>query len=125
MEEGNNDVNDIVFLLITDGSMQGHRFAIKSSVPIIIGRGNDVTIHIPYDSFCSRKHAQIFCKDRKYYLEDFRSTNGTFLNDVKIETISELKNNDKIKFGNTEAVFLIKEKGVNPNEPEQEVFLGD
>lgn len=116
---------DIVCLLVTDGPMQGHRFAIKSSVPVIIGRGTDVTVQIPYDSFCSRNHAQIFYKDKKYYLEDLKSTNGTYLNDVKLEVLTELKNNDKIKFGNTEAVFLVKEKNEQSKSADEDVFLGD
>lgn len=116
---------DIVCLLVTDGPMQGHRFAIKSAEPVIIGRGADVVVHIPYDSFCSRKHAQIFIKDKKYYLEDLKSTNGTYLNDEKVESPVELKNNDKIKFGNTEAVFLVKEKKDQPGAVDEDVFLGD
>lgn len=116
---------DIVYLLVTDGPMQGHRFVVKSAVPVIIGRGTEVTVHIPYDSFCSRKHAQIFYNDKKYYLEDLKSTNGTYLNDVRIEAPVELKNNDKIKFGNTEAVFLAKEKSEQPGVSDEEVFLGD
>ena len=115
LEERDNDVINIVFLLITEGPMQGHRFAIKSSAPVIIGRGEDVTINIPYDTFCSRRHAQITSFEKKYYLEDLKSTNGTYLNDVKVERVLELRNNDKIKFGNTEAVFLIKEINRNPN----------
>ena len=116
---------EIVFLLITEGPMQGHRFAIKSSVPVIIGRGEDVTIHIPYDSLCSRRHAQITSFERKYYLEDLKSTNGTYLNDVKVERVLELRNNDKIKFGNTEAVFLIKEIKRTPNSADADEFFGD
>ena len=116
---------NIVCLLITDGPMEGHRYAIKSSAPLIIGREVDATVNIPYDSFCSRRHAQILFKDDKYYLEDLKSTNGTYLNDTKLESIAELKNNDKIKFGNTEAVFLIKEKKEKSDGAQDDVFLGD
>jgi pSer/pThr/pTyr-binding forkhead associated (FHA) protein len=125
LEEGNNDVIGVVCLLITDGPMKGHTFAIKTLEPVIIGRAKESTIQIPYDSFCSRKHAQIVYKDGKYFLEDLKSTNGTSLNESPIETSKELKNNDKIKFGNTEAVFLVKEEVGQPKTPLGDVFLGD
>lgn len=115
---------NLVFLMITDGPMQGHRFAIKSSDAIVIGRGADASVHIPYDPFCSRTHARIFCKDQEFYLEDLKSTNGTFLNGEKIEAPASLKNNDKLKLGNTEAVFIIKaEERETP--PDDDVFFGD
>ena len=60
-----------------------------------------------------------------YFLEDLKSTNGTSLNESPIETSKELKNNDKIKFGNTEAVFLVKEEVGQPKTPLGDVFLGD
>ena len=115
----------VVCLLIKEGPMEGHTFAIKSNEPVIIGRGTDVTVQIPYDSFCSRKHAQIIYKEKKYFLEDFKSTNGTFLNDVLIGSLMELKNNDKIKFGSTEAVFLIKEDNEKSKPTASDLFLGD
>ncbi len=116
---------EVVFLLITEGPMQGHRFAIKSTEPVIIGREENSSVQIPYDSFCSRKHARIFKDKNKYVLEDLKSTNGTYLNGVKVEQKSELKNNDKIKFGNTEAVFLIKEIKRNLSGSDDDVFFGD
>jgi len=125
LEEGDNDVNGVVCLLIKEGPMQGHTFAIKSSEPVIIGRETDVTVQIPYDSFCSRKHAKIFYKENKYFLEDLKSTNGTYLNDILVESPKELKNNDKIKFGSTEAVFLVKEENGQSKTPPSNLFLGD
>ncbi len=115
----------VVCLLITDGPMQGHRFAIKSSEPVVIGRAPDVTVQFAYDSFCSRKHAHIFFKNKKYYLEDLKSTNGTFMNELKIESLQELRNNDKIKFGSTEAVFLFKEEADRNSGPKEDIFFGD
>ncbi len=45
----------------------------------------------------SRQHAQILESHGSYFLEDLRSRNGTFLNDVQIEGRRELKDGDLIR----------------------------
>ncbi|MDD4239322.1 MAG: FHA domain-containing protein, partial [Desulfotomaculaceae bacterium] len=50
----------------------------------LLGRGEASDIQIR-DSFASNRHALIFFKEGQYWLEDLQSTNGTFLNEVKID----------------------------------------
>ena len=41
-----------------------------------------------------------------YFLEDMNSSNGTFLNDERINEAIELKNKDIIKFGELKFLFI-------------------
>ncbi|KAG7928971.1 hypothetical protein KL925_001152 [Ogataea polymorpha] len=51
----------------------------------------------------SRNHAELFIKDNKLYIRDLKSSNGTFINDEKLEPHKEyeLKLGDKLDLGTT------------------------
>ena len=75
------------------------------------GTGN-VNISIQNLSI-SKKHLKIRSKNSSFFIEDKKSTNGTFVNGRQVETQKEIqiKDNTKIKLGNL--VFKLLEKG-NP-----------
>ena len=58
------------------------------------------------DDSISDEHALLFYGDNKIILQDELSTNGTFVNDKKINERMQLKDGDKIKFGNIS--FIVK-----------------
>ncbi|MFP4040591.1 MAG: FHA domain-containing protein [Desulfosudaceae bacterium] len=64
---------------------------------LIIGRDKtcDIVINKPY---ASKKHAEILNYDDHSILQDYGSTNGTFVNDLPVNRI-ELKDRDEIKIG--------------------------
>lgn len=64
----------------------------------LLGRGDSSDIQL-MDSFASNKHAHIFFQEGQYWLEDLQSTNGTFLNEVKIDQPTVLADGDIIKIG--------------------------
>jgi hypothetical protein len=64
----------------------------------LLGRGEASDILIR-DSFASHRHALIFFKKGQYFLKDLGSTNGTFLNEVKIDRPAVLADGDIIKIG--------------------------
>ena len=71
------------------------------SIPIIrectvLGRHPDCELVLDNIAI-SRQHAQILESHGSYFLEDLRSRNGTFLNEVQIEGRSELKDGDLIR----------------------------
>ena len=70
-----------------------------------IGRGEYCKI-IANDKSVSDEHALLFCKDKKFILQDELSANGTFVNGKRIEERVTLKDGDKIKLGNI--TFIIK-----------------
>jgi two-component system, cell cycle response regulator len=66
---------------------------------VSIGRGDNCTICVNTDQV-SRKHATVQHILGKYYLVDMRSTNGTFVNEQKVER-AKLLDGDQIRIGKT------------------------
>ncbi len=99
----------IIYVLVKSGPFAGHKYAVKSDAPILIGRSEEANIRIAYDDYCSRKHAMLYWEGNSCYVKDFNSTNGTFLNGIKIRAVAELNNGDLIKLGNTELVVSIRD----------------
>ena len=84
-------------------------FKIKEYYPIedaiSLGRHGDNDIVVK-DPFISKKHFQIIEDEKRYYLEDLNSANGTYLNGEKILDAVRLKNGDIIRVGQIEFIFV-------------------
>ena len=76
-------------LYILCGSEKGKSFDIKEGTTFI-GRSPDNDIRIR-DGSVSRRHLKLINKDNKYFIEDLKTTNGTFLNDRRIKTGEEFE----------------------------------
>lgn len=63
-----------------------------------IGRGPDNSIVLD-SQYVSGSHAKIYLKNNAYLLKDTGSTNGTYLNGVKIDKPVAIKNEDRIDIG--------------------------
>jgi pSer/pThr/pTyr-binding forkhead associated (FHA) protein len=86
---------------LTDPSGKEHYLANTVST---IGRAveNDVVI---LSKRISREHARIRREGRKLILEDLNSTNGTFLNDERVQAPVTLRDGDRITLGEVVFVF--------------------
>jgi putative nucleotidyltransferase with HDIG domain len=71
--------------------------------PLSIGRDASEAIQI-MDHGVSRQHAEVFKIGEMYFIRDLGSTNGTFVNNVKI-TEELLRAGDQIRIGTTVLVF--------------------
>lgn len=71
---------------------------------IVVGRNADcfVVLNVPA---VSREHAVIRRIQGKYYIEDLKSRNGTFVNNKEVTARTLLKDNDKIKICDNEMAF--------------------
>jgi DNA-binding response OmpR family regulator len=69
-----------------------------------IGRvgDNDLTID---DRRVSRRHAQVRREDFHYFIEDLDSTNGTWLNGVRLTSLVPLRNGDRVQIADVVLVF--------------------
>ena len=85
-------------LIVRDLKNYREEFPIESQV-VVIGRDENAHIQIPSNKI-SRKQFRIISKGMKLYIEDLNSSNGTFLNEEKVEKIVPITENDVIQFGN-------------------------
>lgn len=68
-----------------------------------IGRISDNDIVLP-DPNVSRVHARVELRDGSYVVTDLESTNGTWVNEQRVET-ARLRENDVIRLGSTRFIF--------------------
>lgn len=69
-----------------------------------IGRGVENSIVIDMDNV-SRQHARVLNKKDGHYIEDMKSTNGTYVNDNEVK-YERLRNGDLMKIGGAILKFL-------------------
>ena len=86
------------FLVVMTSKDLARRFSLDKA-DIIIGRALDVDIVLD-DARASRRHARIVRNETSATLEDLSSTNGTYVNNQKIDNWS-LLDGDLITIGNT------------------------
>lgn len=94
----------------------------------IIGRGTDgVDIQIP-DTAISRRHAELSFRDGQWAIRDLESSNGTFLNEMRVQGVTLLEHKDQIRCGATVFLFegdsfptLLQSKK-DPNAPVELMF---
>ena len=82
-------------------SLRGNRFEL-TGVEMTIGRAAGCQISLPDDTFASTVHARVFGRDGAIYVEDLGSTNGTYLNGMRLGgTPAVLRPGDQLQVGNT------------------------
>jgi hypothetical protein len=75
------------------------------STAISIGRGATNEISIDGDEFASARHARIEPRRDGVWVSDAGSTNGTYVNGVKVDRPRKLVNGDVVRAGETELRF--------------------
>lgn len=87
-------------LIYTDDN-QEKSFDMKKS-EIFMGRDPDeCDLVLVSDGYLSRKHARLFVENEKFFLEDLKSKNGTFVENKKITGICEITSG-KFRLASTE-----------------------
>ncbi len=92
-------------LRIIRGNNQGTDVTIGDEKPLVMGRNPDCGIVIPLNSV-SREHARIIRLEGRYFIEDLKSRNGTFVNNQAINERTALKHNDRIRICDFIATFI-------------------
>lgn len=89
-------------LVFASGPRRGRRVGLEGdTLKIGRDRGNEI---VTEDENASRTHAELERRNDKYVLRDLGSTNGTFVNGVRV-TETELRSGDKIIIGDTLLVY--------------------
>lgn len=89
-----------VTLNVVAGPQTGRSFSFDQHDTFMIGRSEDAQFCLPHDRFFSRHHCILEIAPPQAFLRDLGSTNGTFVNGVRVET-AHLKSGDRIQGGET------------------------
>lgn len=89
-------------LLVLQGPDKGRRFELPDA-PALVGRESR---QLPLtDNTVSRRHCQLAPADGHWAVQDLGSSNGTYVNGLRVEGQHELKLGDQIRVGHTLLVF--------------------
>src|SRR5690349_3955536 len=76
----------------------GKRYPLGDEITVGRAAGCQVTVD---DTYVSQLHARVFTRDGQLFVEDLGSTNGTYLNRVKVAGPMAMQRGDRLQVGNT------------------------
>ena len=80
---------------------EGDELTLNSSA-LLLGRGSDNDVNLARDEFASSKHARVEPRRDGVWVEDVGSTNGTYLNGIRLTQATRLAPGDVVRIGETE-----------------------
>jgi pSer/pThr/pTyr-binding forkhead associated (FHA) protein len=104
-------------LVVLGGAHAGKEIRVRRA-RFIIGRSKECQLR-PGCNLVSRRHCAIVHDDGRLIIEDLGSTNGTFVNDEKVEAPRELKQADRLGVGTMEFEVRLFENVESEREPEE------
>jgi DNA-binding winged helix-turn-helix (wHTH) protein len=84
----------------------------------VMGRDADSSVRL-VSSTVSRRHARMVIKGDRATVEDLGSTNGTFVNEQRIDSVASLKDGDQIRLGSILCALYLSEGETQPFTPSQ------
>lgn len=99
-DAGPRDVGRLV--VITSPTLEEGEGRILDSAAITVGRGPQNDVALDGDDYASAKHARIEPRRDGVWVEDVGSTNGTYLNGIKLTRARKLTPGDVVRVGETE-----------------------
>lgn len=97
-----------VVLDVIQGPRKGRSFVIDGHDTFVVGRSRFVHCAMPEDVALSRDHFLIEINPPRCVVRDLGSTNGTFVNNARVER-ARLRSGDRIAAG--QSVFLVRVEG--------------
>jgi hypothetical protein len=86
-------------LTVTEGSLAGTTLSLLDS-GVLLGRNPECTLVLD-DDFASGRHARIFRRDGGWFVEDLGSTNGTFLETIRLTEPVPVEAGSTLRIGKT------------------------
>jgi hypothetical protein len=83
---------------------EGHALQLNAA-PVTIGRSSQNDLGLDGDEFASGRHARFEPRRDGVWLEDVGSTNGTYVNGVRLDAPRRLRAGDVIRIGETDFRF--------------------
>ncbi|MEM9195162.1 MAG: GGDEF domain-containing protein [Myxococcota bacterium] len=84
-------------LIMVEGHAPGSTIPVHGE-GVVIGRGSDATLRID-DRALSRRHAAVYQNKGRWFVRDFGSTNGTWIDCNRVRSPSPLRDGARIKLG--------------------------
>ncbi|MCZ7646426.1 MAG: FHA domain-containing protein [Planctomycetota bacterium] len=97
-------------------------FPVRRGETITLGRDSQNSVML-FDAHASRRHAEVFCNARgEVFVIDLGSSNGTYLNDGRMEANkpSSLRSGDNIRIGGKVFTFISNQPGLEARAIEQD-----
>ncbi len=92
----------VLTLLVLQGPDKGRRFELPDA-PALVGRDSR---QLPLtDNTVSRRHAELTPGEDNWIIKDLGSSNGTYINGVRVTNLYNLKLGDQIRVGRTLMVY--------------------
>jgi hypothetical protein len=73
--------------------------------PLTVGRGPNNDVPLPSDEYASTKHVRFEPRRDGVWIEDIGSTNGTFVNGIRLTRERKLTPGDVVRIGETDLRF--------------------
>jgi len=89
-------------VVVTSPTLEPGEGRMLDSAPITVGRGPQNDVKLDRDDYASAKHARIEPRRDGVWVEDIGSTNGTYLNGIKLTRARKLTPGDVVRVGETE-----------------------
>jgi pSer/pThr/pTyr-binding forkhead associated (FHA) protein len=92
-----------------DGDPEAAKYSFTQT-EVVIGREETCDVFVP-DPVISTRHARLVYRNMHWWIEDLMSTNGTFLNDERVESPAILINGDELRIGKN--ILLVEIQALN------------
>src|SRR5690554_2052882 len=96
-------------LEVQDGAASGRKVWLLSGQTVTVGRSDAADFVLAGDPRMSSRHFQLECRGEICELRDLNSTNGTFVNGVRVRQ-HQLKHRDEIVAGQTRFLVAMAEQ---------------
>ena len=97
---------NLILIAHPQNQLLGTRFRFRPGTALVVGRAKTADISLPDVSAISRRHARLRYRTESVVLEDMGSTNGTYVNDTRIEDPTVLRSGDRFQVGGVHFKFL-------------------
>ena len=94
----------MLVLNVIQGPDKGLKITLPDNEPQLIGRSSEAIVLS--DQTISRRHAELTPEgDGTWYIRDLQSSNGTFVNGVRVTDLRKLKPGDQVRTGNSLMIY--------------------
>jgi hypothetical protein len=92
-------------VVVTSPALDDGDVLTLDSHPLTVGRGTNNDVALPSDEYASTRHARFEPRRDGVWLEDIGSTNGTYVNGIRVTRERRLTPGDVIRIGETDLRF--------------------